>query len=152
MKLLMFFLQGIPECIGAIAVSLALAGVQLRWRIIAVSGAVLALLLFLIRSLPLTFGIHTIAALLLVVIFLNYTTTVSTSKALLVSIISLGMLALMEILVLEPYFALTHVTLAEAQSNVLHWSLLGLLQALLLNLAAVLIAVFRKEKKDEWKI
>ena len=152
MKLLIFFLQGIPESMGVVAVSLALAGVKLRWRIIAVSGSVIALFLFIIRALPLTFGIHTIAGLLLVVIFLNYTTTVSTSKALLVSFITLGMLAIMEILVLEPYFALTHLTLAEAQSNVLHWSLLGLLQAVLLNLAAILIAVVRKKKKDEWKI
>ncbi len=152
MKLLMFFLQGIPESMGVVAVSLALAAVPLRWRIIATSGSVLALILFTLRSLPLTFGIHTIAGLLLVVIFLNYTTTVSTSKALLVSVITLGMLAIMEILVLEPYFALTHLTLEEAQSNVMQWSLLGLLQALLLNLVAILISVVRKEKKDEWTI
>lgn len=66
----LFFLQSIPESVGAFALSLALAKVPLRWGRVIVVGAMLSLIIFGIRATALPAGLHTVAALLFIVIML----------------------------------------------------------------------------------
>ena len=48
MSLFYFFVQGIPECMGMVAMSLAYARVPLRWGFIFIAGTFLAIVNYLI--------------------------------------------------------------------------------------------------------
>ena len=148
----MFLLSGTPETMGLIALNLALARVPLRWGRVAVVGLVFTVVVYLIRSLPIPFGIHTIVGALLIVLFINYATKVTMSKALLISFMSLVALAAIEMLVMEPYFAITGLSFETATSSFAHRVTLGLLQGGLLSLGAVLTQKFLKPEQGAWKI
>ena len=82
MNLGLFLLQGIPEMTGLVGLSLALAGIPLRWGRIIAAGTVLALFLYFVRLLPITFGLHTIAGILLLFFLIIRATNIQPSKAL----------------------------------------------------------------------
>lgn len=149
---LLFFVQGIPEMAGLIALSLALAGVPLHWGKIAGIGTFLAVVVFLIRALPIAFGLHMIAGALLAVIIIAKGTSVSPTKSFLVVFASGIILSFLELIIHEPLFALTHLDVQAVVENDLLWTLLGLPQAIILLLLAVLVSRFRKSVHDEWRI
>jgi len=153
-KLLLFLMQGIPECSGQFALSLALLGVPLRWKRIIAAGTVLALVFFMIRALPFTFGIHTAVGIFLLVIAINWATQMSVTKIFIAALVSFSILTLCELFMMDIFYTLTkldaNTTIAE-NSNVL-WKLSGLPQALLLNIFALLVARFKKPREDAWEI
>ncbi|MEW5953685.1 MAG: hypothetical protein AB1815_08100 [Bacillota bacterium] len=149
---LLFFVQGIPEMAGFTALSLALAGVPLRWGRIVAIGLFLAVVIFLIRSLPFAFGLHMIAGALLAVVIIAKGTSVSLPKSFLVVFVSGIILAFLEWIIHESLFALIRLNLQTVLENELLWTLLGLPQAVILLLLAVLIARFRKSVPDKWRI
>lgn len=150
----MFLLQGIPECSGFFALSLALLGVPLRWKRIIAAGTVLALVFFTVRALPFTFGIHTAVGIFLLVIAINRATRVSVTKIFIAVLVSFSILTLCELIMMDMFFTLTKLdpdtTIAE--NNHVLWVLSGLPQALLLNIFALLVARFKKPREDAWKI
>jgi hypothetical protein len=152
LEILMFLVQGIPEMSGAVALSLALAGVPLRWRIIVPYGVVLVIIIYAIRALPVTFGLHTIAALLLMVVFIAKTTNVSPVKSVIFVTISMVTLSLLELFIHKLLFAMTKIELQVLMSNKVLWSLFGLPQAIILILLALLVSRFRKPVQGAWKI
>lgn len=153
-KLLLFLIQGIPESSGIIALSLALLRVPLRWKRIIAAGTVFALIIFAIRSLPFTFGMHTAAAIFFLVIAINMTTHVPVTKIFIAVFVTFSTLLLLEFVIMGIFFAATDLdpnsTIGE-NNNVL-WVLSGLPQALLLNIFALLVARFKKPREDAWKI
>lgn len=153
-KLLLFLMQGIPECSGQFALSLALLGVPLRWKRIIAAGTVLALVFFTVRALSFTFGIHTAVGIFLLVIAIKWATQMPVTKIFVAVLINFSILLLLEYVMMEILFAATgldpNTTIAE-NSNVL-WKLSGLPQALLLNILALLVARFIKPREDAWKI
>lgn len=70
----LFLLQGIPEMAGLIGLSLALIGVSQRWGRILLAGLLLAVLIYFIRLLPVTFGIHSLIGILLLSFLIIKTT------------------------------------------------------------------------------
>lgn len=148
----MFLLQGIPETAGVIALSLALLRVPLRWKRIIAAGTLLALILFAVRSLPFTFGLHLIVGLLLLVIAINKTTNISTTKIFVAVFVSFCSLALLE-LIMSEIFTLAKLDInAIITGNYLLWKLLGLAQAFILIVSALLISKFRKPVENTWVI
>jgi len=77
MSLFYFFVQGIPECMGMVAMSLAYARVPLRWGLIFITGIVIAIINYLIRTLPFTFGFHLPIVMFLVIIIIIRLTNVN---------------------------------------------------------------------------
>lgn len=52
-------LQGIPECVAINAVIFALLGLRLNWHLIVPLGLTLGVAAYLVRMLPIPFGVHT---------------------------------------------------------------------------------------------
>ncbi|MEW5899032.1 MAG: hypothetical protein AB1652_07660 [Bacillota bacterium] len=151
LDLLAFLLQGTLEMTGAVAFSLALAGVPLRWKRIVPVGVALAVIIYVLRQLPVPFGVHTIAGLLLIVFFIAKSTNVSAAKSFVVVSISGVTLALLEILIYESLFALTKIEADVAVSKNVLRSLFGLPQAIIMIFLALLIARYKKPAQGAWK-
>lgn len=151
-KFVLAFIQGLIEISGGVALSLALARVPLRWKIILPVGAVLVLIIFLIRSLPFTFGLHTVVTLLLAVLFIAKTTRVSPSIAFVSVFVSFTVLATIELTIHEIVFKITGLGYEIAASDSLVWSLIGLPQSVIMILLALLVSKLRVSDKGAWKI
>jgi len=151
-KTLLFFMQGIPEIMGTVAFSLALAGAPLRWKIIAVAGTALTIIIFIIRSLPLSFGLHTVIATLLLALFIMKITRTTQLISFVAAFASFTTLVMLEFLINKLFFSITKLDPQAVILNDLLWSMLGLPQVVLMILAAVIISKFKKLDKDAWKI
>jgi len=153
-KCLLFLLQGIPESAGYFALSLALLGVPLRWKRIIAAGTLLALVFFVVRSLPFTFGFHMAVGLFIIVIAINRATHLPVTKIFIAVLASFLTLILLELVMMKIFFAATGLdpnATIVGNSNVL-WKLAGLPQALLLNIFALLAARFKKPREEAWKM
>ncbi len=140
---LLFLMQGIPELSGVIALSMALARVPLRWGRIIAGGTVLAVVVFTIRMFSTTFGLHTVAVLLLTVILITSATRVLPMKAFVVVSISVIMLGALErIIIFEILFPLGKIDPQIVTSNYLLWKLMALPQASIMIFLALLMPRF----------
>lgn len=153
-KFLLFLLQGIPESSGYFALSLALLGVPLRWKRIITAGTMLALIFFAVRSLPFTFGIHTAVGIFLLVIVINRATNIAITRIFIAVLVSFLTLILLELVIYESFFTLTKLDPQTfINDHIFLWKLLGLPQALLVNIFAILISKkLKKPKEDAWQI
>ncbi len=151
-NILLFFMQGIPESMGHCAFSLAVARVPLRWGIIAVVGTVLTVIIFIIRSLPFTFGIHVAVAMLLLVFFIIKATWVSLTKSLIATFTSFATLAVLELVIYEIFFSITKLEFQAVIANNFLWKLLGLPQVALMIVFALLLSKYKIPEKGAWKI
>lgn len=64
-------LQGIPEMIAVTTLGFIIAKLDLEWKKIILIGCVMGFMAFVIRSLPVTFGVHTIVLLVFIILCLN---------------------------------------------------------------------------------
>lgn len=151
-KIFLFLLQGIPESLGLIACSLALAKVKLRWRIILVVAFVFTLISCAVRELPVTFGLHTAVGILLVAVFITKTTRVTPSISFVCAFASFSVLALLEVLSYEMAEKLLQADINTIISDDLMWRMISIPQTVLLIIIALLIAKYRKPLEDMWKI
>ncbi len=151
-KVILSFVQGVLEIVGEIAFGLALAGIPLRWNIIALAGSIFTIIILFIRSLNLTFGLHTVLLIILLTLFYAYATYLTPSTCLLISFCSVAVLISLEFAVHELFFSLTKLPLDYVLSNNLLWMLLGIPQAVILIALAALISKFRKKCEKGWKI
>lgn len=140
------FLQAAPESAGLIALSLALAGVPLCWGRILVFGSIMTLLVLLIRSLPVSFGLHIIVGILLIVIYLIKTTNVRPVNCFFAVFVSYTTLAVLELIAwkiilsmgVDPELLLVNPA----------WKLLGLIQVMPLILLAIITSKLKKPARN----
>ena len=149
-KTLLFLLQGIPELSGELALSLALAAVPLRWGIIVAAGAAIAVIIYVIRLLPFTFGIHSVVGILIMVLLIMIATRVKTTTCLL-SFCSFCNLAALEFLFSE-LFSVIKLDPQSVISNNLLWKLIGMPQAILMIIIALLVSKYKKPREGMWKL
>lgn len=146
-----YFIPSIIESTGIVALSFALARVPLKWKTIFIVGIVLNFILFIIRSLPLTLGLHVPVGILLIYFFLIKKTYVSTSKSFLVVFISVFTLGLLEFFIHKVYFALFQLDIKEVININPLMIFLGLPQGIIMNLLAVVVTKFLKPVQGLWK-
>jgi len=151
MNTFLYFLQSIPEGMGIIALSLALGRVPLRWGRILAGGMVIALVTFLIRTLPVTFGLHLPVTLFLIFIAIVRLTNLTPSKTIIVLFTSVVTLALLEYLITSTTLAWTHMTADDAITDLPLWTFLGMIQAILLNVIASVVPRFLKPIEGVWR-
>jgi uncharacterized membrane protein YvlD (DUF360 family) len=151
MSLFYYFIQSIPESMGLFALSLAFARVPLRWRRIFIGGAILSIISYIIRALPVTFGFHIPIMLFLLFIFIVNLTKVKPSSTVLAVFASFFTLALLEYLVSSAFFAYTHMEPNEALANEALWAKVGVFQAAILNLLALSASRFLKPIRGAWR-
>lgn len=152
MKFVLFLLQGILESAGLIGLSLALAGIPLRWERIIAAGMLLSLIIYLIRLLPLTFGLHSVAGLLLLTLFIIKTTNIPPSQAFVAVFTSFAILILLEIAINEVFFFLTNTNPSNIIADDPNWKLLGTFQAVLMIGFAFLVTRLKQPQKGVWKV
>ncbi|MEW6423649.1 MAG: hypothetical protein AB1523_02720 [Bacillota bacterium] len=113
MPLTALVFQSIPESIILFALGLTLMGVPLRWKRIVPAALILSATSYLVRSMPLPYGIHTIASLLalyLLFIILFRTPILLSAIAALSSLIALLSLELL----LWPFiFFVTNISIKD---------------------------------------
>ena len=152
MNIFFFFIQSIPESMGIIALSLALARAPLRWGHIFIGGLLLAVISYIIRALPVTFGLHLPVMIFVLFVLIVRLTNLTPSKTIVVVFTSFFALALLEYLVSGTFFAYTHMDPEQALANEKLWSALGVTQAVILNIIALVVARFLKPTEEgSWK-
>lgn len=150
-KFLMFLLEGIPESSVVIALSLALARVPLRWGSIISFGAVLAVVIFFIRTMQITMGLHFIVSLLLSVVFITTMTKVPPTKGFVVVSASSLVLAALELIVHQVLLPLFMIDPEQMIGNDLQWALLGLPQVGFMLVITLLVPRLIIPEQDVWK-
>jgi hypothetical protein len=151
-KIVLFLLQGIPELSGELALSLALARVPLRWGIIVAAGTALAVLIYVIRLLPFTLGIHTIVGLLTMILLIKSATRVNPATCFIVVFAAFATLAALEFLISELFFSVIKLDPESVIADNLLWKLIGLPQAILTIIFALLVSKYNKPREGMWKI
>ncbi len=151
-EVLLFCLQGIPEVSGIIACSLALARVKLRWGLILVFAGVLVMVTYMIRHMPVTFGLHTVAGILLIVLFIVLFTRVPPSTSFIVVFITYAVLALLEVSVYELFGRLLNIESSYFVFNPYTRMLIGLPHSLIMIVIALVIPRYRRSLEGMWKI
>ncbi len=151
-QLLLFCAQGIPEMTGVVAFSLALTRVKQRWGVILVFAVILTVVIYIIRSIPVTFGLHTVVGILLCALFIARFTVVPPSISFIVVFASFAVLSLLELTVSELFIFFLHTEVSQLISDDYAWMLIGLPQAIIMIAIALAIAKYRKPMEGMWKI
>ncbi|MGE5543938.1 MAG: hypothetical protein ACM3UW_03105, partial [Bacillota bacterium] len=121
------------------------------WRYIFIAAVLLAVLNYFIRSLPLTFGFH-----LPVMMFVNYFliikfTDSTLSRTIIAVFSSFVTLALLEFIISSTYFSFSNLDPQDVIANEGLWAAIGVVQATILNMIALLVARIIKPTKGAWR-
>lgn len=146
-----YFIQSLPESMGLLALSLAFARVPLRWGRILLGGAIISVVSYIIRALPVTFGFHLPVMLFLLFLFIVKFTMVKPSRAVLAVFSSFFAIALLEYLVTTSFCTVTGLDPNQAMANEVLWSKVGIFQAALLNIIALIVSYVLKPVRESWK-
>ncbi len=152
MNEVILLLQGIPETIATLALSLAFAGISLRWLPIAIGGSIISIIGSTIKLLPFTLGLHTVAMLLMCVFFISKTTRTSPAKSFIVTISSVIILIFLENVFYLIFSSMTTVNLETANTDSLLWFLIGLPQAIIVFILSIVVSKIKKPVLNGWKI
>ena len=146
--LLALVFQGIPEQIAIITLACVLVKAELVWkRIVPISVVIVAINYFL-RLLPITFGIHTVILIGLLVVFMVAWLKVDMIRAIIGSLVSYLILIIVETLCLAVIIPMFGLTPGVLTSNWVVRTLVGLPQLILLLAIAFLIHKLRKLKRN----
>jgi hypothetical protein len=138
-----FFLQSIPECLGTAVLVISLGYGRLYWKPALSIGLIQAALVYMIRLLPLTFGIHTIVLILTLAVLSTVIGRIEPRRSMIFANAAILLLAISELIF---FFLFTHFGIFnfyEMQNNVLIRIIAGTPQVLFLFLAAY---VYRKRE------
>jgi len=136
---------------GMVALTLAYARVPLRWGFIFIAAVLLAVVNYLIRSLPFTFGFH-IPVMMFINYFLIIKFTKSTlSRTILAVFSGLATVAFVEFLVSNTSFALINRDPQDIIADERLWAIIGIVQAAILNMIALFVARVMKPLEGAWR-
>lgn len=147
MPFIAFILQGIPENIAVLTLSLTIVGIELRWGKIVVAGTLIAFVIYLLRALPISFGVHTIVALLLFIVFTTKIGEIDNLRiSIMASLLSILALTTIEIISLTLLTSILGISEQEFISNTAIRILLTLPQVFILFLLAFIIKKVRRSR------
>jgi hypothetical protein len=147
MSLMQTLIQGIPECIAAATLSWVILKKDLYFRKIALIGLIQISVLYILRTMPLQIGLHTLLGIISLSILLTLIARTSFVKSLIVALCISVILGIAEMAIL-PYAARTMDMTVEAlfESPGLI-ALVGIPQVILLFLLAFLVFLYKKRKR-----
>jgi len=140
--LIALLLQGIPESIALVTLAFVIAKISIRWDRIILFGTGLAFCMYLVRQLPLPFGLHIIVNIILLFIVLLREGKGDFSLALISSLSSDLSLIILEAACTSLIINIFGVTLSNLSINSGIWILMGEPQVLLLFCLAFLLNKF----------
>jgi len=144
-SLLQALLHGIPEGAGMAAVCLAMMRLELDWVKIILLGILQSLAVYLIRLLPISFGIHTIILVLILAAYLCVFTGKNYLQTLSAALLAICILVVTEYAFFNLLLWLTGETMKEATEK---WWKYGYPQIAVLFLVALLKD--RYNRKGSW--
>lgn len=134
-----FFIQAIPESIAVITFCYALLNLDFQWIKIIKQGLALAIATYLIRMLPLPFGVHTIIVIFALAFILAFFIQSNLVLVFKTSIITSIIIAITEIVFNEIFLRNLNLTFSQAYENKLLWTIMGLPHVLLLFILSWII-------------
>lgn len=150
MTLFSLLFQGIPEIIALTSLAFTLAKADTDWKKISILGSVLAIAIYLIRLLPITFGIHTIICIALLIIFVNTVAKVDISTSVFSAISSMIILILVETLTNNLIFYIFNFSINTITEDPFLATIVGIPQVIILFLVNYIIKI-KLHKKGEGK-
>lgn len=152
-EILLFLVPGFLEIAGVIALSLAFGSVPFRWGRIFLAGLALVIIVYIIRNLPgVPMFTHMIAELIILVLVIAKVTKVPLSKSFIIVFASMAMLAVLEYIITEVFILVSGMSIEAFSSNNMLWFFAGLLQALIMILAAIITTKFIKPDQEAWRL
>lgn len=91
-----WLVQGIPESIGIAAVVISLSLHRLHWKLIVLIGLIQAVIMYTVRLLPLTFGVHTVLLIISLSLLSAWIAKIDLRKAIINANIAMMILAFSE--------------------------------------------------------
>ncbi|NPV93318.1 MAG: hypothetical protein HPY50_21370 [Firmicutes bacterium] len=152
LNLLNLFLQGIPEAIAMVAVIFAINNFQFDWKKIILIAVLQGFTIYLVRKLPLTYGIHPPIVILSITIYILLFSKNSFIRILIPSCLTFLALAGMETIVTLPILSILGISVEEASKNNLLWILMGWPQIIGLSIIAFFINRSNRERKESYAI
>jgi len=135
--LLSLILQGIPECIGLIALFYALLKLELMWNKIIPLGVLMGIAAYLIRSLPITPGIHSFILIIIYIVVLRILTRQALTSIFFAVFTGFVILAVAELLFSQLIFLVFDKSSEEVVKHPVIWTLTGLPQVISLFVIAL---------------
>ncbi|MEL7565028.1 MAG: hypothetical protein AAGU27_09120 [Dehalobacterium sp.] len=130
---------GIPENIALVVLAFAIAKAKFDWKRIILMGTLLACIAFVTRLIPITFGVHTLVCLGLLIFLLNYFQKVDLIRSILSVLISAFILILGEYCSRMATLAIFNLTMEEVTNSEFLITVTGIPEVVLLFILALLI-------------
>lgn len=147
--LTLLIIQGYPESVALIYLAYSVAGVKWETKRILWMALLYIATVFVIRSLPISFGIHGIILIIVLTIYLNLIGKIDQLKALKASLISFAFLSIVEALVFKIIISITGISFEIIASNIYIRILSGYPPTFILFVIAILINGRNRKKVFE---
>jgi len=144
------YVQGLIEILGSILLALVFSRVKIIWGRTTVAAAVIAAMMLLIRHLPIVFGIHIAAGVLMIFLFIVWSTNANKSLVFLAVFASFFCLATIEFCLNQVFMYLNVLQIDDATRNSKIWLIMGYVQAVLMVVLALLLRMVLKPV-NYWK-
>jgi hypothetical protein len=138
-NILTAFFQGLPETTAMTAVVYALTGLRFEWKSIFAIGLLQVITIYLVRLLPITFGIHIFLGIFTLAIYVYMFQKGSFLPVIKSSILTYLMLIVLEKAINTPILHMLNLSAVEACQNLPLWILLGWPQVIVIFVIALLI-------------
>jgi hypothetical protein len=144
---LLWIFQAIFETSAVTALSVVFVGKRLEWKSIFTIGFIIAVAMYLIRLLPLAFGIHLIIATVILAILLNMYQKIRFSRCLLAALAAVLFLAVFETIGVFLLSSITGISFEQVMEDSTLKSIFGLPHILLLFLLAMVLSRWHRGRR-----
>lgn len=144
--LLSWLLQTIPETLAMASLILALSARRLELKKILLIGLPLAVIIYLVRLLPVTFGVHSIIIITILAMLLNLVTKTKFSRCLLFSIMVLVALVSFEVLFVGLSINITGMTFEQLLEHSIFRAIIGWPHTLMLFILAWFVGKWQQKR------
>ena len=136
-------IQGLPEQIAVMTLAFVFAKIRLEWKKIIIFAIIMTLTVYLLRMLPITFGIHTIVLLGLQFFFLIQFCQVHVLEALRACLISVLLLIMVEYICFTLFTVLFGISFETYMNDVTTRILISWPQVIVLFLISFIVLKVR---------
>ena len=146
LTLVELFVRLLPECIALIFAGYAISGKKVKINRIIVSGIILTIAVYVIRMLPIHFGVHTILSVMVIMFLLITMNEIELIKSGSSAMLSVILLFILDSVVLISVTKLFNVSANDILNN--HYlKIIALYPSLILFFLIILLLYFYKRKK-----
>ncbi len=146
-SIISILLQNTPQAIGMLLLSIAFLNKEVRWKSVLLLGLLSGIIVFFVRSLQITFGIHSIIIIFMFTLGINYLYSTRFIETLISVIKSFIVLAVYELIFLNLYSYLNifNFKIENMDKQPIRKSLLMSPVLILLLITAFLIYNYKKK-------